>query len=113
MRARIRSVKPEFYNDGNMGRLGHVVRDFFRSTWTYFCDYGHHPLDPDELSVKVYPYDNDMDGKKVAEIIRNLVTAGRYTLYEADGSYYLYIPTWLKHQKIQHKTLCNHPQHLK
>jgi len=110
MRARIRTVKPEFYNDGKLGRLGHTTRDFFRSSWTFCCDQGHHPLDPDELSIKVYPYDNEMDGKKVAGMIHDLVTARRYVLYEAGGSHYLYIPTWLRHQKINRPTECNHPE---
>jgi len=106
--SRIRTVKPGYYTDGTLGRLGHITRDFYRSSWTFFCDQAHHPLDPQELSVKVYPYDSDMNHKRVADMIFRLAIAGRYTVYEHGGKHWLYITNW-HHQRIDKPTTCRCP----
>ncbi|KKN79628.1 hypothetical protein LCGC14_0338320 [marine sediment metagenome] len=97
--ARIRTCKPEFYVDSTLGELGHVVRDFYRSTWNFFDDYGRFPLDPKSLAVSIYPYEKRMGPKRVAEMIMVLIDAGRFILYEVDGRHFLQVPNW-HHQKI-------------
>ncbi len=97
--ARIRTCKPEFYVDSTLGELGHVVRDFYRSTWNFFDDYGRAPLDPKSLAVSIYPYEKRMGPKKVSDMILELIQVGRFILYEIDGRHFLQIPNW-HHQRI-------------
>lgn len=72
--ARIRSLKPEFWTDGNMVQLSPLARLFYMGSWNFaLCDRGHLPDDPMELKLKILPAD-DVDP---AELVEELLTCGR------------------------------------
>lgn len=96
--ARIRSVKPEFWTDGNVIGLSLAARLFYIGTWNFsLCDRGHLPDDPVGLKLRILPADN-VDGKALLD---ELLTAGRLVRRRStDGRSYLFNPRLADHQKI-------------
>ncbi|MCJ2132209.1 hypothetical protein [Methylobacterium sp. E-045] len=97
--ARIRSIKPEFPLSETVGVLSRDARLCFILLWTIVDDEGRARAASRMLASLLYPYDDDapslIDGwlaeLEAHECIRR---------YDVDGSTYLDIPKWLKHQKI-------------
>lgn len=97
--SRIRSIKPEFPQSETIGRLSRDARLLFVQLWTVSDDEGRTRAASRMLASLLYPYDDDapalMDGW-----LEELEAAGCIRRYASDGSSYLEICNWLKHQKI-------------
>ncbi len=97
--ARIRTLKPEFPQSETIGKLSREARLLFVLLWTIVDDEGRARAASRMLASLLYPYDDDapslIDGW-MGELERH----GCVRRYEVDGSSYLDIPNWLKHQKI-------------
>lgn len=95
--ARIRSIKPEFWTDSNIVRLGPYARLLYIGMWNHACDRGHVEDDSFSLKLRVLPADNvDAD-----ELIEELIAAGRIKrVQNRDGSPYLHIIKMTDHQKV-------------
>src|SRR6516225_2349366 len=106
--ARIRTIKPEFPQSETIGKLSRDARLLFVQLWTLADDEGRTRAAPRMLASLLYPYDDDapslIDGW-LDELERNSCIRR----YEADGSRYLDIPNWLKHQKIDRPTASKLP----
>jgi hypothetical protein len=97
--ARIRTIKPQFFTDDELAELPAITRLFFIGLWTQADVAGRMACRPKRLKAEILPYD-DCD---VDEILDGLEGAGFVTRYEVDGSGYLWIPTFRKHQRITGK----------
>lgn len=99
--ARIRTIKPEFPQSETIGRLSRDARLLFIQLWTIVDDEGRFRAASRMLASLLYPYDDDarelIDGW-LDELEHNNCIAR----YEIEGSRYLEIVNWLKHQKIDH-----------
>ncbi len=99
--ARIRSIKPEFPQSETIGKLSREARLLFIQLWTIVDDDGRARAASRMLASLLYPYDDDaralMDGW-----LSELEHTECIKLYEVEGSSYLEIVKWLKHQKIDH-----------
>jgi hypothetical protein len=97
--ARIRSIKPEFPQSESMGRVSRDARLLFVMLWPICDDHGRTRAASRMLASLLFPYDADapalMDGW-LAELERE----GCIRRYVVDGSTYLEVCNWLKHQKI-------------
>ena len=97
--ARIRSIKPEFPQSESMGRVSRDARLLFVQLWCICDDHGRTRAASRMLASLLFPYDDDapslIDGW-LAELQRE----GCVRLYEHEGSRFLEMPNWLKHQKI-------------
>ncbi len=97
--SRIRTIKPEFPQSETIGRLSRDARLLFIQLWTIADDAGRARGASRALASLLYPYDDDapklIDGW-LAELEDQLCIAR----YEVEGSTYLEITNWLKHQKI-------------
>jgi len=96
--ARIRSVKPEFWTDGNMIGLSPWARLFYIGTWNFsLCDRGHLPDDAVGLKLKILPAD-DVDGHA---LLAELIVSGRLVRRRGPGGRtYLFNPRLGDHQKV-------------
>ncbi|WLA75065.1 hypothetical protein QIH77_07660 [Bradyrhizobium diazoefficiens] len=101
--ARIRTIKPEFPQSETIGKLSRDARLLFIQLWTLADDEGRARAASRMLASLLYPYDDDapslIDGW-LAELERH----GCITRYEVEGSTYLQVDNWLKHQKIDRPT---------
>jgi len=97
--ARIRTIKPEFPQSESMGRVSRDARLLFVLLWTICDDSGKARAASRMVASLLFPYDDDapdlVDGW-FAELERE----GVVTRYVVDGSTYLQVEKWLKHQKI-------------
>jgi hypothetical protein len=106
--SRIRSIKPEFPQSESIGRLSRDARLLFVMIWTIADDAGRARAASRMLASLLYPYDDDapslidgwLDELERHDCIRR---------YEVDGSRYLEIVNWLKHQKIDHPSISRLP----
>lgn len=96
--SRIRTIKPDFWTDGNMIGLSPYARLFYIGSWNFtLCDRGHLADDAPGLRLKVLPGDT-VDG---GELLDELMGKGRIVrLSLPDGRTFLHIPRFEDHQKI-------------
>lgn len=101
--ARIRSIKPEFPQSESTGRLSRDGRLLFILLWTVVDDSGRARGNSRMLASLLYPYDKDAPDLIEAWLVE-LENEGMVRRYIVDGSAYLEICNWLKHQKIDKPT---------
>ncbi|MCP3472332.1 hypothetical protein NLM33_18620 [Bradyrhizobium sp. CCGUVB1N3] len=96
---RIRTIKPEFPQSETIGKLSREARLLFIQLWTICDDEGRTRAASRMLASLLYPYDEDapslIDGW-LAELERH----DCIVRYVVEGSTYLQVNNWLKHQKI-------------
>jgi hypothetical protein len=104
--ARIRTIKPEFWTDGNIVRLSPLARLFFIGMWNFtLCDHGHVADDALRLKLQILPAD-EIDPET---LLTEIITAGRVQrVADTEGRSYLHIKRFEDHQKIdpRWKTRC-------
>jgi len=97
--ARIRSLKPEFPQSESMGRVSRDARLTFLCLWTIADDEGRTRGHSRALASLLYPYDDDAPAL-IDGWLHELEHEGCIVRYVLDGTHYLQICNWLKHQKI-------------
>lgn len=101
--ARIRTIKPEFPQSESIGRLSRDARLLFVQLWTVSDDEGRARAASRMLSGLLYPYDDDAP-RLIDGWLDELARENLIRRYEVDGTRYLEIVNWLKHQYIAHAT---------
>ena len=66
-------------------------------------DYGRFDGRPAILKSRLFPLKENITLKSVESAIHTLASAGLVVLYEFEGTPYLYLPTWARHQNIRAK----------
>src|SRR6187549_3547836 len=97
--ARMRYVKPEYWTDSKIIKLGPWARLLYIGSWNFaICEVGHLDDDAMALKLKVLPADPiDAD-----EVLEEIVAAGRIVRKTLpDGRTYLVIPRLPNHQKTE------------
>ena len=98
--ARIRTIKPEFPQSESVGRLSRDARLLFILLWTLVDDSSRARASSRLLASLLYPYDEDASKPSWWGGYANCLMRWFIRLYKVDGTHYLDIPKWLKHQKI-------------
>lgn len=106
--ARIRSIKPEFPQSESMGRVSRDARLLFVMLWTNCDDHGRTRAHSRMLASLLFPYDEDA-GEGIKVWLKELENEGCIRLYEVDGSQYLQVCNWSKHQKIDKPSKPQYP----
>lgn len=94
--ARIRTIKPEFWSDERVAECSPSARLLFVGTWNYADDRGNLPRGARQLKAQIFPYDSF----ECEPLILELITHQLLIEYTVDGTKYLHIKNFLKHQKI-------------
>ena len=97
--ARIRTIKPEFPHSESMGRVSRDARLLFVELWCICDDHGRTRAASRMLASLLFPYDDDAP-RLIDGWLSELEREGCIVVYEHDGSRYLEVRNWLKHQKI-------------
>lgn len=104
--ARIRTIKPDFWTDGNMVRLSPFARLLYIGMWNFtLCDHGHVADDAMKLKLQILP----MDPVDIDELLAEIMAQGRVVrVADEDGRTYLLVKRFEDHQKIdtRWKTRC-------
>lgn len=99
---RIRTVKPEFFEDEDVGILSREARLLFVGTWTLADDEGLLRWTAPYLKAAIFMYDDDLTAKKVATVMDELAEAQMVLPYRAGKSKQQlgWIINFRKHQRI-------------
>jgi hypothetical protein len=96
---RIRTIKPEFPQSESMGRVSRDARLLFVQVWTVADDEGKTRGHSRALASLLFPFDDDaphlIDGW-----LGELEREGCVQRYTVDGTSYLRVSNWSKHQRI-------------
>lgn len=107
--ARIRSIKPDFWNNERVLECSPIARLMFIGMWNFADDTGRMKFSPKTIKAQIFPLD-DISVADVAGMIDELSSNGLIQIYYVDTVGYLYILGWA-HQKIDRpqKSKCPSP----
>lgn len=98
--ARIRTIKPEFWEDEKVAKLSIPCRLLFVGTWTFADDLGCIKGNAALIKSQIFPYDENLRVSEIKKWIDSLVEARMLIpIIHAEESYY-YIRTFRSHQII-------------
>lgn len=98
---RIRTIKPEFPQSETVGKLSRDARLLFIQLWTFVDDEGRARAASRMLASLLYPYDDDAP-ELIDAWLGELEQNDCLRRYEVEGTKYLEIINWSKHQKVDH-----------
>ena len=107
--ARIRSLKPELWQDEAVGACSHSARLLFIGLITQADDEGRLAGAKRLLWSLLYPWE-DYDPDSLEEWLTELVEGELIQRYESRGRDYIALPTWKTHQRISHPTASKLPK---
>lgn len=99
--ARIRTIKPSFFESEDVAVLPLRARLLWIGLWTHCDDAGRTKDNARLVKARVWPLDPDVGLKDIEEDLEVLAEKGRIVRYEVDGQRYLQVTNWREHQKIQ------------
>ncbi len=102
--ARIRTIKPEFWEDEKLAKLPVHARLLFIGTWNFADDNGVLLANPVLMKSHIFPYE-DIGISTISEWIDMLVENGMLIRTTYNGKDYLVIRKFLIHQKINRKSI--------
>ncbi|MDR3124478.1 MAG: hypothetical protein LBU10_01185 [Endomicrobium sp.] len=98
--ARMRIIKPEFFDDVKVAKLVFRERLFYIALWLLSDDEGYLKNDCRWLKIKCFPYDDEINEKTIRCFVNKLVS--RKFIVIKNGI--INIPNFLKHQRVSHPT---------
>lgn len=100
--SRIRTVKPDFWEDEGVGALERDARLLFIATWNLADDEGILRWTPDYLKAHVFTYDADVGDYEIRGLMQALADGGFVFPYAAGRTQQrlAYIVNFRKHQRI-------------
>ena len=107
--ARIRTIKPEFWTDKKIIRLSRDARLFFIGLWNFADDNGVLEADPLQLKAWIFPVDPDIGIEEIEKFLAELEKLELIKIYEINGTSYIWIKNFSKHQKIDRPRKSNLP----
>lgn len=102
--ARIRSVKPEFWDDRKLARrASRDARLLYIALWNLADEHGRLNGDPQWIKGQVFSYDDDLDTAAIGRLLRELAdpALGAVVMYESGGDPYLFLPKLARHQRLE------------
>lgn len=99
---RIRSIKPEFWEDEKIAALSPMARLLFIASWQLADRNGVFEHREAWIRAKVFPYENG-EAPTVSRLLHELFTGGHLIPYEVNGKKYIAVRTFKKHQRISGK----------
>lgn len=99
--ARIRTIKPTFWDDEKVGKLSPLARLLFIGTWNIADDEGILIWQPQYLRARIFPYD-DLTIRKVSIFMDEVFKQKFIQVYKVESETYAILLNFRKHQKISH-----------
>lgn len=102
-RPRIRSIKPETWQDEKVGHVSRDARLLFVGLITLADDDGRFRAIPSVIVGHCFPYDGDA-ARRLEGWLGELVTTGLVRIYEVEETRYGVLPHFCDHQRINRPT---------
>jgi len=94
--ARIRTIKPEYWTDGDMLKLSRDARLFYIGLWNFADDNGVLEYDPVSIKARIFPNDR----VSVDKLLKELVDMNKAIIYGVEKRQYIFIKNLANHQVI-------------
>lgn len=104
---RIRTIKPQFWLDENLGQIKREARLLYIGLWNLSDDQGVFEWRPARIKVQLFPYDYDICSKEIEEWLEELIATGDISQFEYEGEIFGYIWSFLEHQEIKNPSQWN------
>lgn len=101
--AKIRTVKPELWEDEKLGKLKRDCRLTFLGLFNFADDQGVIKSNPVYIKSRIYPYDEDLRVNELKTWLDALVKARMLIPFEFKKEGYYVIRTFRDHQKIDQR----------
>lgn len=98
---RIRSIKPEFWNDEKLGKESESVMLTFIGLWNFSDDYGVVRANPTWLKNQIYPYKDKLRIDAFTAWLDRLAALEMIVPFTFRGESFYYIRMFRKHQKVE------------
>lgn len=99
--ARIRTIKPEFWESEKVGKMSILGRLSFLGLISMADDEGRGRGDQTYLRARLHAYAADVQPGEFARALREIRESHLAHFYEASGCSYYAIPGWAEHQKVE------------
>lgn len=107
---RARWVKPEFFRDRTIGKLGPMPSLVFQALWCMADDGGVAMCDPARMKGEMFLFWDAVSRDDIEGALNALAAAGRITLYTVGEESYAEIMSWRKHQHVHLPSSFRHPR---
>lgn len=107
--ARIRTIKPEYWQDEKVGKLSIHARLMFIGMWNFSDDCGVVRGHPVYIRSQIFPYD-DFSKDEVVSWIDEIINQGMVSVFTVNAENYYQITNFLKHQIINRPSKIKNPQ---
>lgn len=97
--ARIRTIKPKFWDDIKIGRISRDARLLYIGLWSFSDDIGVVIGDSIWLKSKVFPYDQ-IQVQQFEKWMNELVINGFICLLSYNEERFIYLPNFTRHQVV-------------
>lgn len=102
--ARIRTIKPDFFLDDDLCELSPLHRLLFAGLWTLADCEGRLEDKPKKIHIQILPYDKCDVDRMLSDLSAKRSNGHSFIRrYSVDGSGYIQIPNFRKHQRISGK----------
>lgn len=101
--AKIRTIKPDFWDSPAVGRASLRARLLYIAMWNWADDWGVGDAHPGRLISFAFPND-DLDPARIPQLFQEVSNLFRVHFFEHEGRPYYYITTWEKHQRIDKRS---------
>ena len=98
--ARIRTIKPEFWEDEHVSHLPIACRLFYIGCWNFADDQGVFKGNPTFLKSRIFPYDDDIDSAEIVSHLQKLEENNMIIRFSFERDNYYVIRRFSKHQVI-------------
>jgi len=99
---RIRTIKPQFWLDEDLGAVPRDARLLYIGLWNLSDDHGVFEWRPARIKVQLFPYDTDIDTTTIESWLVLLSEKGNVQHFNQNGSGdFGFIPSFSKHQEIK------------
>lgn len=109
--ARIRTIKPEFWDSPGTARASLRARLFFIAMWNYADDWGIGDAHPLRLLSFAFPNDesSDVEPRNFRRLASEVAECFDVEWYEVEGRAFYAIPSWELHQRTEKKAKRRNP----
>ena len=103
--ARIRTIKPEFWDSPATAKAGLRARLLYIAMWNWADDWGVGDAHPKRLLSFAFPNDecSEVEPRNFRRLASELSECFGVEWYEADGRQFYAIPSWEEHQRTEKK----------
>lgn len=108
--ARQRAIRPEYFRDRVMGKLGPVVGTVYQALWVWADDGGVARCDPQVLKAECFLWWPDVTVAVITDALARLSGARRVRLWSEGDDLYAEIPTLAKHSPVSHPGKFRYPR---